>query len=512
MSHENLPTGSKAGFVVYVALALLGISIFWISARPPMVDIPQHAAQILAVRDILQGHFNWLELVRLDLKTPYLAGYIPTLLLSTVLPLPVAMALMLSVALPLFLFATVLLRREMKGVPELDYLAIAGYFGFAYYWGFYTFLIALPFGLFYLVFALRYARQPTLRRGCILLVCGVAMFAAHAIVFSFCSLFGGLFLLRHNPQFKKLFVAGLPYMAIAFVLSCYILASRNPLDPDTILFLWMWDPVRLLDLLTSTMHGDVKRFSFFVSLQFGLVLTLVGSAFIVGRVARPLQPDRVIFFFGLLFFWMLMPTRIFDTAYIYQRFAILAFPFFALLFDVRPALATQRWRQGVARVVIPLACAGLLLTHIHVGRAFDAEGRDFAQVIAKLEPRQTALYLPFDPTSPATENKYLYLHYGMWYQVEQQGWVDFNFASFLPQLVKYRDDHRSAIGPGFSFWPERFNWKTHNGRMYRYFIIRAQDGQPDSYFENLLANDECAIAQVVSLGKWRVYERKTCRE
>src|SRR5690606_41704732 len=52
------------------------------STYPPMVDMPQHAAQIESVRGYLQGRWAFAELFELKLCTPYWLGYGVAYLLS----------------------------------------------------------------------------------------------------------------------------------------------------------------------------------------------------------------------------------------------------------------------------------------------------------------------------------------------------------------------------------------------------------------------------------------------
>src|SRR4051812_35236964 len=80
-----------------------GAAIFWIAPHPPMVDFPQHAAQISLLRDLVSGRSPWSSQLQINLLTPYLIGYGLASLLSFAMPVVYAMKLLLSVAYLLFI-------------------------------------------------------------------------------------------------------------------------------------------------------------------------------------------------------------------------------------------------------------------------------------------------------------------------------------------------------------------------------------------------------------------------
>ena len=53
----------------------------------------------------------------------------------------------------------------------------------------------------------------------------------------------------------------------------------------------------------------------------------------------------------------------------------------------------------------------------------------------------------------------------------------------------------------------RFNWQRHQGRLYRYFFVRAETPLPDAFF----ANPDCRVVRVKTAGEWSGYEKQACR-
>src|SRR4051794_34239042 len=100
--------------VAFRATVLFAAATFWFVHRPPMADLPQHAGQIALLRDLVFGQSKWQALVQVNWFTPYLAGYLPALLLSFVMPVLAALKLLLTVAYLGFVCACIALRRALE--------------------------------------------------------------------------------------------------------------------------------------------------------------------------------------------------------------------------------------------------------------------------------------------------------------------------------------------------------------------------------------------------------------
>src|SRR5690349_10528072 len=177
--------------LAFVATALFASATFWLTHRLPMLDLPQHAAQVALLHDLLLGRSKWQSLVSVNYFTPYFAGYAPALLLSFAMPAAAALKVMLTVAYLGFIAACVALRHELGGDSRLDWLFIPSFFGIVFTIGLYTFMIAAPLGVLFIVLALRHARQPTLRMGLFLLIADLGLFFSHGLVFVFANVIGG---------------------------------------------------------------------------------------------------------------------------------------------------------------------------------------------------------------------------------------------------------------------------------------------------------------------------------
>jgi hypothetical protein len=138
---------------------------------------------------------------------------------------------------------------------------------------------------------------------------------------------------------------------------------------------------------------------------------------------------------------------------------------------------------------------------------FAVENAPLDNLLAQTEPGQRALSLIFDRASPAFKSTAAYAHQSLWYQAEQHGFVDLNFATFVPQIVRFRPGMMPIQPPALEHDPGSFEWQKDNGRQYRYFFVHKIGPLPVNFF----ANNECDVALVMQEGEWSLYERRHCR-
>ena len=80
--------------------------------------------------------------------------------------------------------------------------------------------------------------------------------------------------------------------------------------------------------------------------------------------------------------------------------------------------------------------------------AFAKEAAGFEEVLAATGPGHRALGLILEPESAATSNSYAYQHFPLWYQAKKRGFVDFNFANYLPQIIAPTRSRARLPAPG----------------------------------------------------------------
>ncbi len=417
-----------------------------------------------------------------------------------------ALKVLLALAYIGFVASCVALRKRVGGDPRLDWLFIPGFFGYAYAYGLYTFLIAAPVGMLFVLLAHRYADRPTGILAVGLLAADIVLFFSHGLTFLFANSIGGTFLLLKCRPSTRLLLAAAPYLAMG--LGCLVYTQvrlRFETGPLGELFdvVWGFDPRRLnfliyaIDWPTSAMASawELGRL-----LLFMIAAPAVLGARLNRRDAKVFVPLAVTVLVALC-----VPLAAVNTWLLYQRFALFLLPFYALIFRPPDPVVASALR----RIWLPILCWAFI--GVHAGRLliFREESAPFEEVLAAVKPGYRALGLVLDPASAATGTLTTYAHFPLWYQAEKGGFVDFNFAGFVPQVVRYRLDRAPAVytSAAHQWRPfERFDWVEDQAELYRYFFVRSSQPLAPGFFPA----GRCQPILLKSAGDWSVFENTNC--
>lgn len=514
---DALPKESdnKLHRLLFICTVLVAGMLFWIAPRPAMGDLPQHAGQISLLRDLIAGTSPWSDLVRTNYFTPYLLGYGAALALSFVMPVLTALKLCMMLAFYGYVAAGVALRKEFNADARLDWLYVPGFFGMAYQYGFYTYLLATPLGLFFLILAKRFAVAPTLTRALAVVGAGVLLFFSHGLVFVFACAIGAAFLLAYIKRPLPLVRAALPYACLGILTIAYLLYVRHHalVVPEGAArsmpaVQWGWSGPfgwhRSYNFLIYAVATEIRDGLFTLGVVF-----MLAAPWLMGSRLNRREPAALIPMLVVVLIWLFMPSTALDIAYLYERFPIFLLPAYALMF--RTESSPGRTAVPTKAVLVQLALFALLWANFGVLAVreyqFAKENAPFETLLARTEPGQRALDIVFAPESRIIHNQWTYHSYGLWYQSEHQGFVDVNFAYFLPQIVRFRPNRIPLVRPGMKgFTPETFDWHAVDGRIYRYFFVRHTQPLPPHMFDN----DECEVVLLDTVPGWSLFERRTC--
>jgi hypothetical protein len=81
---------------LYAVTVAASAGLIWLAQWPPMADMPQHAAQVALLHDLLTGQSPWASEFRINLLTPYLIGYGLALPLSFIFSATTAVKIVLT--------------------------------------------------------------------------------------------------------------------------------------------------------------------------------------------------------------------------------------------------------------------------------------------------------------------------------------------------------------------------------------------------------------------------------
>lgn len=476
--------------LAFAALALVALYSIWGGFYLPMVDLPQHAAQIGTWTDLGRAEYRFRDHFEINWFTPYLLGYMLARALATMVPLWAALKIVISLSvlgIPLGMLG--LLRR--KGLDR--WWALLGFplaFGFAYGFGFFNYILAIPMGLFFLIRAWDYSRKPTVQRGVLLAILGALLFAAHALVLGLCGLVAASFVLAHARNLREILRRLVPLLSLLPVIGLwlYSTASRGEAALAQVPNEWKIGFARIRQLPETLAGGDGDLFALFL-----------GALWIFWPILWGYRPDKRVAsslpltVVTLLFFFA--PFAVFGMPFIYRRFALWWLVLW--LFCLRPP-AAEKGRRFLRAGIVLLALARLAVVGLE-HRAFAQEAETFRPVLEAMEESKRVLYIDLRPGSRAVRGV-PYLHFASWYQAEKHGIVDFSFAMFYPELVRYRKDFIPPIPFGFE-WTPNFDWFLH--KDYEYFLLRSHRDAGPALFRGRLGE----VHLEKRSGSWWLYRR-----
>ncbi|TYA24244.1 hypothetical protein FXB91_01825 [Aggregatibacter actinomycetemcomitans] len=167
----------------------------------PMVDLPQHAAQVVMLDDLFKQQSKWSDLVQLNWDTPYLTGYFVWWLLYQFTDIVTSSKLLVVFIFLFNVWAVFLLRKSFQAESILEWAAITSFFGFAFQWGFVTFLLAIPIGILFFLSNKNWLETKKYRYFIGIVLLGILSYCSHVLIFSFfCFISYGYFLAIHFRQ------------------------------------------------------------------------------------------------------------------------------------------------------------------------------------------------------------------------------------------------------------------------------------------------------------------------
>ena len=503
---SRVPAAERA---LFLAVALAGAATFWLAPRLPMVDLPQHVGQVTLWRDLLLGVSPFAGDVRINLFTPYLIGYGFALPLAFAMDAGEALRLVLAASFLAYLAAARGLRRELGGDPRLDWLFLFGFFGVGWSWGLYTFLVAAPWTLATLRLAVRFDAAPTLARAAALTAAGALLLFCHGLQFLFMLAAGAAITLERawrtfsaDDLRAATAAAGrrvAPYAALAVLLLLFMAARAVALGPEPSTSFAFGAPLWTRPA-NAIVHiwGESPRPVFVAATIIALYAPLqMGFA--------PARGPGLALFLTVVAVSLFNVSIALNTGFLYERFALYLAPFWALALKPVPNAGPRRRAHGalVAAACVCLAGHGARIA------AFADEDRDFQNALAAVAPGERALGVVLDRSSAAAGSRFVYQHWPVWAQSARGAFVDFNFAYFHPQVVRFRPERTPRALQAQNENPQLFDWNEWDAGRYDVVIAR---GSRETQKALLLDRSPCRLEAVATAADWTAYRKRDCRE
>ncbi|MDX2053355.1 MAG: hypothetical protein SFV15_13240 [Polyangiaceae bacterium] len=471
-----------AGVAVFLGLLLLGI--FFGVPYLPMVDLPQHAAQISVWLHLGDKSFAGVENFRVNLRTPYLTGYALARWLGAWLGVVpgLKLAIWLSVVAQFGAFA--LLVRKLGHPFWVSLFGLPFAFGYSFYFGFVSFLAAVPFVLLALTLALWHRERASVLTGSALALALAGAVVSHGFACGVALAMVGPLLLRGAGHF---FVRVAPLGAPLLV--SWLLLSDG--DSARKIGATIWDPrffelAQVPSLMLSASGGDAAATAFGV---FMLAAMSLG----VGRPSR--EPERWLPLLLVVAGFCLFPAVMGGFGPLHPRFASF-FPA-ALLLGFEPKNAPGfKLLPGVAAALCGAWCAVFGVRTY----AFSQEAAPVRNWVKQMPAGLRVRPIVFERESEAFPGAPMHLHMSAYYLAEKGGIQGYSFAMYPTSVIRYVPGFVPGMGGGAEWHPERFSALKDVPR-FDCFLVHSEMDRSVSLFGDLLSQVELVFHE----GNWWAY-------
>lgn len=477
--------------LLFAVALTLSVVPLWIPQFLPLVDVPQHAAQVASLHELWSSNALFTDVLMVNWFTPYIGGYLVAYAVSLIFPVVTSIKIVVSAAAIGLPIVTGLLLREVGADERLKWLAIPGSYSFALYWGFLVYLVAVPMALLLIWLTVRFEKKPTLVRSLGIAGFSVLLFYFHVIALGFGALISLTYILAKNLRAPfRLVRCSLPYTAPLPLIALWLartLETEPSVEGSPIIFA----------PLSSRLVTLFAQISGFDGVAFGVGLVVVAAFVLLPVVFRyrlSSRPERWLLLLVGLIVYLSFPYYMQSTAYLYQRLGVFLIPLWLMAWD--PPQRRSVWLAPVAMAVV-----GLWLT-VNTNRfvAFAAESRSFDSVLERAEPGHRMAGM-LDCNASRSFGYPVYLHFHAWYQATAGGIADNSFAMTFPSLVRYRDLNAPRVGDELAWRPGEFQWERDGGPSYDYFIVCAGADVSAALFKDHLAS----VQLVAHERQWWLY-------
>ncbi len=480
--------------VVFYSVLVLSTLPLWMTPYLPMVDLPQHAGQITALREFLNGNPMFVDEFTINWFTPYLLGYLLLYALSSVFSIAMSTKLLVAAAVVGLPMATRRMLDYCGGDKDLAYLVIPASYGVAFSWGFLSFFVAAPLGILFFILAVSYSRDPTWLKAVSIVLFSILLFFSHLLVLVLISAISGVYILvTHYRDIRRLIIGLLPFAAPVPLALFWFLIIK---DTDTAVR--EAAPI-YVDIVPHTI-GLLTRHTGLIGLGnlAGFVMTAATFGYpLMAGYKWSKRPERWLPFVLVIAAYYLVPWGALGSVFLSERFGIFLAAFWFLAWE-RPEHVRTR-----VMLVPATALTAFLAVNVIVFNDFRKESIDYNAVASQMEPGQRVLQIPLISHGPGFADP-VYAHFVSWYQAETAGIVDFNFGYFYPMMLHYRDGHGMTVNNRFTWAPLSFRWESHHGDRYDYFIARFPVDASADIFKSAAYKVELVDHQ----GHWWLYERR----
>jgi hypothetical protein len=482
-------------FVCFLFAGLL-LALIFVPEYLPMVDLPQHAAQVAMWKQFDAGTLPTMENHSLNLFTPYLGGYSVARIFSSIMPVTAAIKATVFLALLLPLLALYLELRKRPFLRWSVFLVIPFLFNWSFYWGFLNFIFAIGPMLICLFSSIRLIDRRSGYCNYVIGTCALLLFFFHI----FCALIyvglTGVYVMVKTKNLKQIglsLIAFLPFFALTtgWQISRSSPGQGSALSGGLSGTFWFLGINRITNLPTTMLSGAYYGEQIATSVLLATALVLIGALYYGG-----IRKERLLLLLLTALAYLLLPQYSLKCAYIYQRFAFLVIPL--AVYAVGDKLAEKKAFCRILQVCSVIIPVLYLSSLMGVFTAFSAETLPFTNFKRHMEKNKRVLSLMVDNRAASVRGPVM-LHFPSWYQATHGGYVAFNFN----HPVKYHPDGATPrVGNKFLWNPGAAELQKFEA--YDYYILKAPLRAPGFPFNVSGEKFELLLRE----GDWHLYSRR----
>ena len=429
---------TRVGILFLICLAALAL-VPLLPEMLPLVDMPQHVALHSIWMHIADPAFNLGGRFVVSLATPYALPHLLAHAAGQLFGPEGGLRLVLAVSLAGFPLAAFALLRAFDRPGEIALAAFPAALSLVYWYGFISYVMALPLVLLGVALARRCALEGKRRDALLLAGLALVTVATHGFAFMVLALLAGVAALATTRRFSRLTMVAaalLPCLAWSFI---WALRSRSEVSYEPLPTTWGFASDRLRFGLAAIfgMHSLAPN-----------VLIVAGALLLLGAMALwraraggesgPASGRRALAWValaGIAATW-LCPEVFMHTWGLWERIPPVAFV--ALMGAVPwPAASATRMRLAAALGAVALFASGSALRD---GFDFSRQASGIRELAQHIPPGSRVMWSACGDEHPWFRSTPAFKHLGAYVQAERGGDLAYSFALFQHMVVRYRGE------------------------------------------------------------------------
>ena len=441
-----LPAPQSRLLAALLLLCLTSLALVpLLPAYLPLVDFPQHVALHSIWNNIADPAFHLNGRFEVALSTPYALPHLLAHAAAQVLGPERGLRFVLVVSLLAFPLAALALLHAFHRPPEIALAAFPAALSFVYWFGFISYVMALPLILLGIAIVRRCAASGRPRDATLLAVLGLLTVATHGFAFLVLLSLAGVTVLATARSFSRVALVASSFAPGVIWSTVWALSSSSVVPAEPLETTYGSGRERMRYSLAS-MFGSHTLEPRVLAIALALAIVL-GAAVWCSHRRNPSAADeagrRALGFVALTaaLASLLCPQEFMNTWGLWERIPPVAFVAFAGALPW-PAAHHLRRRLAASLAIVALFASG---TAISQGLAFSEEARGIRELAQYVPRGSRVMWTACNEEQPWPKATPSFKHLGAYVQAARGGDLSYSFAHFHHMVVRYRGAPLPAV-------------------------------------------------------------------